>query len=762
MKKYCVLLAAVFVFALASCSDFAAKLCTVTFNANGVGAHPKPVNVEAGAKLSAAQLPALPETDGKIFGGWYKEAACTNKWNTDSDTVSKDITLYAQWTAKEIPALPLSPAFKSFTVTFDVQGTGTAPTALRVREGEKLSAAQLPALSETGGKIFGGWYKEAACANKWNPDSDTVTQNITLYAQWTAKEIPALPLSPAFKSFTVTFDVQGTGTAPAALRVREGEKLTAAQLPALSETDGKIFGGWYKEAACANKWNVASDTVTQNITLYAQWTALYTVRFDARKIYTDTLEPLSVADGNTIPMEKLPSLVHSSWKFRGWHKDKACVQAWTAADKVTADTILYAKWTPKNIAAQELWKSRASHGAENYFRIPALAETRNGALIAVTDLRYNHSADIGRFGAKGEWGESAHIHRVDLVVKRSLDHGVTWDSADLKITDAPDNPVKYGYGDAAVVADRESDNALILCAHGDTRYVHYQAGQQATRLKVVRLRSSDGGQSFGAPEEITDSIYNLNSGWGTLFFGSGKIMQSRKVKNGSYYRLYAAILVKDTGNFVLYSDDFGETWRVLGSSTSSPIGNGDEAKVEELPDGRVLLSSRTAGGRLFNMFTYTNEANGSGSWETKAKAALGVERGTNGEILIVKARNTATGALEDLALQSIPLSSKAHPKGPPEPNIRTDVGIYWRPVTAGMTLSDFANGSKWTKHQRFSGESGYSTMVMQQDCRLGFLFEKYDNVTAATDMNDVYDIRYETLTLNTITGGRYEAAFLKE
>ena len=53
-------------------------------------------------------------------------------------------------------------------------------------------------------------------------------------------------------------------------------------------------------------------------------------------------------------------------------------------------------------------------------------------------------------------------------------------------------------------------------------------------------------------------------------------------------------------------------------------------------------------------------------------------------------------------------------------------------------------------------------MVMQQDCRLGFLFEKYDGDTKASDMNDVYDIRYETLTLRTITGGLYEAAFLNE
>ena len=141
---------------------------------------------------------------------------------------------------------------------------------------------------------------------------------------------------------------------------------------------------------------------------------------------------------------------------------------------------------------------------------------------------------------------------------------------------------------------------------------------------------------------------------------------------------------------------------------------------------------------------------------------MGQERGTNGEILIVPARNTATQQTEYLALQSIPLSSKAHPKGSSEPNIRTDVGIYWRPITSGITLDAFVNKDSWKKHQHFFGESGYSTMVMQQDFRLGFLFEKHDGITGASDMNDVYDIRYESLTLSGITGGQYEAAFLSE
>ena len=70
--------------------------------------------------------------------------------------------------------------------------------------------------------------------------------------------------------------------------------------------------------------------------------------------------------------------------------------------------------------------------------------------------------------------------------------------------------------------------------------------------------------------------------------------------------------------------------------------------------------------------------------------------------------------------------------------------------------------NQWKKYQVFTGESGYSAMVMQQDHRIGFLYEKYDHVTNLGDMNDVYDICYESLPISTITNGEYEAAFLTE
>ncbi len=68
---------------------------TLTFNANGHGTAPAAQEVVSGQK---AIEPADPTAEGYLFGGWYKEATCTNAWNFSTDVVSADRSLFAKWT----------------------------------------------------------------------------------------------------------------------------------------------------------------------------------------------------------------------------------------------------------------------------------------------------------------------------------------------------------------------------------------------------------------------------------------------------------------------------------------------------------------------------------------------------------------------------------------------------------------------------------------------------------------------------------------
>ena len=80
-------------------------------------------------------------------------------------------------------------------------------------------------------------------------------------------------------AYTVTFDANGHGTAPAAQSVEEGK--TAAK-PADPTAAGYVFGGWFTDKKCTNAFDF-NTPIKQNITLYAKWTAS-AAAVDANKV----------------------------------------------------------------------------------------------------------------------------------------------------------------------------------------------------------------------------------------------------------------------------------------------------------------------------------------------------------------------------------------------------------------------------------------------------------------------------------------------
>lgn len=78
--------------------------------------------------------------------------------------------------------------------------------------------------------------------------------------------------------YTVTFDAQG-GTAVAQAKVEQGKTVQKPNDPAKAPF---AFGGWYKEKECKTPWDFATDTVTKDTTLYAQWKI--TIQFDSGKM----------------------------------------------------------------------------------------------------------------------------------------------------------------------------------------------------------------------------------------------------------------------------------------------------------------------------------------------------------------------------------------------------------------------------------------------------------------------------------------------
>ena len=384
------------------------------------------------------------------------------------------------------------------------------------------------------------------------------------------------------------------------------------------------------------------------------------------------------------------------------------------------------------------------------YRIPAITTASNGNIIAVADYRHSR-ADIGM----------AKNGRIDIRARISKDNGETWGDIFDVIQgkgaagiDSSNNDMYVGFGDPAIVADRESNRVLLITCSGN---VSFPNGQRNNHQGIAHFYSEDNGEHWSIPEDRSEHIYaqfdaSQQYKAAAMFVGSGKISQSRYIKVGEYYRIYCAVLVKPQAgnnvNFVLYSDNFGESWTVLGGVDVSPIpSGGDEPKAEELPDGSVIISSRTSGGRIYNIFSYTNSAKAEGSWSTATysnannNGTVAVSNSTNGEILFVPARRTADDKQVYLALQSVPLGSG-----------RANVGIYYKELE---TLADFVSpevfAADWEgRHQASYLSGAYSTMCLQQDNNIGFLYEE-DTYGG----NGGYTIVYKNYSVEYLTDSAY-------
>ena len=382
------------------------------------------------------------------------------------------------------------------------------------------------------------------------------------------------------------------------------------------------------------------------------------------------------------------------------------------------------------------------------YRIPAITTARNNTVLAFSDYRPCGN-DIG-------FGE------VDIVLRRSYDNGKTWSDA-VTIADGQggnENVFNAGFGDAAVVADRESDKVLVMAVAGKQVFLY---GSATSHNSMARILSSDNGENWVEPEDMTSKFFGERSLFPeayTMFFGSGRLLQSRlyKKEGADFYRVYGALLVKHanstyTGeaNYVVYSDDFGETWNILGGSVDAGMccNGGNEPKVEELPDGTIVLSSRKGYGRYFNVFTYSNKETGEGTWGSAVQSHQqtgGISFGgnsCNGEIYKVKAIHKESGRICDVMLQSVPTGSD-----------RSNVSVYYKEMQYGednvnnYTPKTFAEN--WTKGIEVSALlSAYSTMTLQADGNFGFFFEEWP------DANYAYSMVYVPLSLEEITEGAY-------
>lgn len=372
-----------------------------------------------------------------------------------------------------------------------------------------------------------------------------------------------------------------------------------------------------------------------------------------------------------------------------------------------------------------LWEGHATSSSSSITptaRIPALVMAPDGTLLAFADNRATLD-DIGH-------------GKIDIQIRRSVDQGLHWT-----------NPVSMAigteqcaYGDPAVVADNGgSGKVLLMCAAGN---VIYSQSSKNNKQRVFKFTSNDNGKSWDKGTEMTETIYGLlGSNVVGTFFTSGKITQSKSKKVGAYNRIYSSLVTKQ-GNFVLYSDDFGESWNSLGGTAAQTGSNADEAHIVELPNEDLLLVSKIGSNgtkRYINVFNYANN-----QWGTSGQSNNTTATTCNGDIDIVSAYDQS-GKPVDVLIQTAPAAS-----GP-----RKNITFYYKALTKtdSFTNSDFTSG--WVAGKVVcSGPSAYSSICALGNGVVAVLYEKAENQSVRSDPNG-YNLVYQTYTISDITNGTY-------
>ena len=159
---------------------------SVTFDKNGgdTEANPNRMMQELNPNGNYFELPSVqPTREGYAFTGWNTQADGTGAAFTAETEVKQSLTVYAQWTRKQT----------EISVTFDKNGGDTEAdprvTTQKVDEGAS-ARFELPSVQLTReGYAFTGWNTKADGTGAAFTAETEVKQSLTVYAQWTRKQI---------------------------------------------------------------------------------------------------------------------------------------------------------------------------------------------------------------------------------------------------------------------------------------------------------------------------------------------------------------------------------------------------------------------------------------------------------------------------------------------------------------------------------------------------------------------------------------------
>lgn len=311
----------------------------------------------------------------------------------------------------------------------------------------------------------------------------------------------------------------------------------------------------------------------------------------------------------------------------------------------------------------------------NTYRIPAMAQTADGTLIACYDSRNNSSADLPS--------------DIDIVCRRSHNEGTTWDARTIAVAHTGGNTdaAAAGVGDGSLLYDPVTGKLWLsyLESPAGIGLANSSTDRSATSVSTVHPQirySTDDGLTWSAAGDLTAL---KPSGATGIFASSG---HGVVLANGTLVQPYAYDRGSVSYAALAYSTDHGTTWQ-LGTTIGAGL---SENKIAQRADGTLLDDARSTDADYRVLATAAGPAS---TWSTPTANTALPDPHCNGDVLTLP-----NGWL----LESNPGSPTSRSNGVVRES--RDGGATW-PYT-------------WTIQP---GAFGYSTMVELQPGTVGILYE---------------------------------------
>ncbi|MBL8817367.1 MAG: exo-alpha-sialidase [Planctomyces sp.] len=254
-------------------------------------------------------------------------------------------------------------------------------------------------------------------------------------------------------------------------------------------------------------------------------------------------------------------------------------------------------------------RKQGDDGVHTY-RIPGLATSQAGTLLAVFDIRHQSAGDLPA--------------DIDVGLMRSEDHGNSWGPM-TRILDFDSSEADSrgnGVGDPAVLVDQRTGTIFVIAlwSKGDRAWKGSGPGLSPEETgQLVITQSTDDGRTWSVPRNITSSIRGRDSAWRLFFNGPGSGIQlfDGTLVFSAQYREAAG----PPHSCLLFSTDGGQSWEV--SSAAIPgTPPTSESQIAQTGEHSILISMRDesrSGLRAWAEFTWTNAMSDgvwSPSWST--------------------------------------------------------------------------------------------------------------------------------------------------